>query len=86
MFKTMINKIKSIIIKPNITIIISMCLLSACSEEQAVVEQPLRPVRSIQVETTGTAQKLTFAGTTRAGLESRLSFKVNGTLKDKYIK
>ncbi len=61
-------------------------LLIACQAEQEVPEEILRPVRYVEVSPKGTAQKLTFAGTTRAGLESRISFKVSGTLKAKHVK
>jgi RND family efflux transporter MFP subunit len=66
--------------------LLSIALLAGCAEEAAVVEQPLRPVRFIEAVQTGTAQQLTFSGTSHAGLESRLSFKVSGTLKRKKIK
>lgn len=65
---------------------LAMVLLIGCAEEAAVVEAPLRPVRFVEAVQTGTAQQLTFSGTSHAGLESRLSFKVSGTLKRKKIK
>ena len=66
--------------------LLSIALLSGCAEEVEEQEAPLRPVRFIEAVQSGTAQQLTFAGTSHAGLESRLSFKVSGTLKRKKIK
>jgi RND family efflux transporter MFP subunit len=49
--------------------------------EQAPPEQPLRPVRSQQVFSRGVERIRSFSGTARAGQESRLSFKVAGTVE-----
>lgn len=68
------------------TPILASALLLGCAEEPPIVEAPLRPVRFIEAVQTGTAQQLTFSGTSHAGLESRMSFKVSGTLKKKKIK
>jgi multidrug efflux system membrane fusion protein len=57
-------------------------LLAACGggEEQAV-EEVVRPVRTVQVFSRGGARTRSFSGTARAGVESRLSFKVAGTVR-----
>ena len=44
-------------------------------------EEPTRPVRVEKVYTTGDNRVRTFSGTARAGVESRLSFKVAGTVR-----
>lgn len=45
-------------------------------------ETPLRSVRSLTVQPTSAGTSRTFAGTSRSSLESRLSFKVSGTLQE----
>lgn len=45
-------------------------------------EEIIRPVRYVQVYATGGSRVRTFTGVAQAGLESRLSFKVPGTLKN----
>ena len=51
-----------------------------CAEE-APPEPTLRPVRTLQVYSTGVERVRSFSGTARAGQESRLSFKVSGTIE-----
>ncbi|UCF06610.1 MAG: efflux RND transporter periplasmic adaptor subunit [bacterium] len=60
-------------------------LLTSCGKEE---EQPeiIRPVRYIQVFATGGTRERTFSGVTQAGLESRLSFKVPGTVSRVAVK
>ena len=59
---------------------VAALVVSGCAE-QAVPEQHLRPVRTMQVYSTGTERIRSFSGTARAGRESRLSFKVPGTVE-----
>jgi RND family efflux transporter MFP subunit len=54
--------------------------LTSCGEEQEAVEVP-RPVRYTKVFATGGSRARTFSGTIQAGVESRLSFKVAGTVR-----
>ncbi len=56
-------------------------LLPACEGEEPVREPIIRPVRTQQVFSTGGTRVRTFAGAAQAGLESRLSFKVAGTVR-----
>lgn len=49
-------------------------------------EEPLRPVRVEQVYRTGGSRVRDFSGTARAGVESRLSFKVAGTVQSVSVK
>lgn len=55
-------------------------LVPACGEKPAE-EAVVRPVRWMQVFAAGTARERAFSGTARAGVESRLSFKVEGTVR-----
>jgi RND family efflux transporter MFP subunit len=57
-----------------------LVLLTACAGE-APPPDPLRPVRTIDAYTRGGERVRSFSGTARAGLESRLSFKVSGTVE-----
>lgn len=56
-------------------------LAQACGDEPPPPEPVIRPVRTLQVFATGAGQERTFPGTAQAALESRLSFKVTGTVK-----
>lgn len=55
--------------------------LIACRREEQP-ENVLRPVRFQQVYSTGGNRVRSFSGTARAGVESRLSFKVSGTIRN----
>lgn len=55
-------------------------LLLSCGEEEQVPEPVVRPVRSEPVYATGGSRARSFSGTCRAAQESRLSFKVAGTV------
>ncbi len=54
-------------------------LFLSCQKEEPV-QEIVRPVRTIQVFSTGGSRVRTFPGVARAGVESRLSFKVPGTV------
>lgn len=54
--------------------------LGGCADEPPP-ETTLRPVRSEQVFSSGAGRARSFSGTARAGQESRLSFKVSGTVE-----
>ena len=55
-------------------------LLFSCSEEEQVPEPVVRPVRSEPVYAKGGSRTRSFSGTCRAAQESRLSFRVAGTV------
>lgn len=55
-------------------------LLTACSEQAAEPEERLRPVRYVEVDDSNVFRDRSFSGTSKSSLESRLSFKVPGTL------
>jgi RND family efflux transporter MFP subunit len=61
-------------------LLIGALLATGCAEQAPPVE-PLRPVRTVQVYSGGTERVRSFSGTARAGQESRLSFKVAGTVE-----
>ncbi|NIM97999.1 MAG: efflux RND transporter periplasmic adaptor subunit [candidate division Zixibacteria bacterium] len=60
-------------------------LFLSCGKEE-VREEIIRPVRYIQVFSTGGSQIRSFSGVAQAGLESNLSFKVPGTIKQVAVK
>ena len=57
-----------------------MTLFIKCGKEEQEREI-IRPVRYIQVYSTGGSRVRTFTGVAQAGMESRLSFKVPGTIQ-----
>lgn len=68
-------------IKISVLLIIAICTtITGCQD--ATVEEPvrLRPVRFMVVDDTSALRTRTFSGTSQSSLESRLSFKVGGTL------
>jgi RND family efflux transporter MFP subunit len=71
-----------------ITITITFWIAAtSCREEKPKPQkQVIRPVRTIRVFSTGGDRVRTFSGVTQAGMESRLSFKVSGTVKSLTVK
>jgi RND family efflux transporter MFP subunit len=61
-------------------LILSLLSLIACGEEEQRKEI-IRPVRYMQVFSTGGTRLRSFSGVAQSGLESKLSFKVPGTIK-----
>jgi RND family efflux transporter MFP subunit len=57
----------------------STAILSCGEKEQS--EEIIRPVRYVEAYSTGGTRTRTFSGVARAGLESKLSFKVPGTIE-----
>ena len=55
-------------------------LLTACSEQAAEPEERLRPVRYVEVDDSNVFRDRSFSGSSKSSLESRLSFKVPGTV------
>ena len=54
--------------------------LGACGERDAEVEERLRPVRYVTVSDDNVFRDRSFSGLSKSSLESRLSFKVSGTV------
>lgn len=55
-------------------------MLTACQRNETPVEQPLRPVRYVTVSGDQVGRDRSFSGTSKSTQESRLSFKVAGTV------
>ena len=62
-------------------VVLIMTTLFSCGKKEEVGQEIIRPVRYMQVYSTGGTRVRTFSGVTQAGLESNLSFKVPGTIK-----
>ena len=58
-----------------------VALLVSCSKDEVSQEPFLRPVRVQQVFATGGARVRNFSGVAQAGVESKISFKVGGTIQ-----
>ena len=52
-----------------------------CGADAPVLEPPLRPVRTIEVQSKGGERSRTFSGVAQADIESTLSFRVAGNLQ-----
>jgi RND family efflux transporter MFP subunit len=59
--------------------------IASCAGETPQ-EKPLRPVRAQQVYATGGGRVRNFSGATQSGMESKLSFKVGGTVQSLRVK
>ena len=62
-------------------IFFSTTLVMSCSKKQSAPEVVLRPVRTQQVFSSGGSRVRTFSGVARSGTESKISFKVTGTIE-----
>ena len=60
--------------------IAGLLVLGACGEADAPLEERLRPVRYITVSDDSVFRDRSFSGTSKSSRESRLSFKVSGTI------
>ena len=65
---------------------LSSVLFTACGEKEQIVEQVIRPVRYVQVYTTGGDRVRSFSGIAKSGVEANLSFKVAGTIENVRVK
>ena len=62
--------------------VVGIAVLSVtCSRQETDVEPELRPVRTEVVSLSGAQRQRTFSGTFRAGMESKLSFRVPGSVQ-----
>ncbi|MDX1701777.1 MAG: efflux RND transporter periplasmic adaptor subunit, partial [Melioribacteraceae bacterium] len=61
--------------------VLTTILILACGDDDEISEI-IRPVRTEQVFSTGGKTTRTFSGTVQSGKESKLSFKVAGTVQD----
>jgi len=60
--------------------LLALPLLNACDQAPAKVEVPLRPVKTMVVNSYDLGRQWTFAGTAEDALETDLSFRVNGKI------
>jgi len=67
-------------------IVAAVWLAVSCSKDSVSTKPPLRPVRYLKIETTGGVRMRTFSGVSEAGVESRLSFKVPGTVNRRPVR
>ena len=63
-----------------IVLLIAAMTVAGCGESSAPVEERLRPVRFITVSDDSVFRDRSFPGTSKSSRESRLSFKVSGTV------
>jgi len=64
------------------TLLIATLILGACGKSDEAVEERLRPVRYVTVSDDSVFRDRSFSGTSKSSRESRLSFKVSGTIID----
>jgi RND family efflux transporter MFP subunit len=76
---------KSKLIISLVTFLIVLIFVS-CSKNEIETKEVIRPVLYQQVLLTGGEQSRTFSGTSEAGTEAKLSFRVNGTLTSVNVK
>lgn len=72
-----------------VTIAVSGLLLTTGCEKEAPPEKPktvIRPVRFVRAAAREATVRRVFSGVSRAGVESRLSFKVPGTVRAVHVK
>jgi RND family efflux transporter MFP subunit len=75
--------------RPTLVPLVTVTLLAlpvGCGRDAPPQEPELRPVRYERVFMTGGTRDRTFSGTAQAGLESRLSFKVRGSIRELGVK
>ena len=71
---------------PIASLVLLTLLAAACAEEVAVPEATIRPVRIHRVVASDSAERVAYAGVAKAGIESRLSFRVAGTVEQVPVK
>ncbi len=70
-----------------LTIALAACAsLAACKDKPAPAAPVIRPVRTITVAAASTASARTFSRVMQSSAESRLSFKVAGTIRTLKVK
>ena len=62
------------------TLLVATMLLAACGDSGEVAEEMLRPVRYVTVSDASVFRDRSFSGISKSSRESRLSFKVSGTV------
>lgn len=69
-----------------IAAMLSLAMISCANNTEETAEEVLRPVRTMLVFTTGGERTRVFTGSAQAGTESRISFKVGGTIESLNVK
>jgi len=64
------------------SLLIAILILAACGKPDEAVEERLRPVRYVTVSDDSVIRGRSFSGTSKSSRESRLSFKVAGTINN----
>jgi multidrug efflux system membrane fusion protein len=64
----------------NAVLLAGLLVVGACGKADAPIEEQLRPVRYISVADASAFRDRSFSGTSKSSRESRLSFKVSGTV------
>lgn len=64
----------------NVAVLVSLLVIGACGQVDGPSEERLRPVRYISVSDDSVFRDRSFSGTSKSSRESRLSFKVSGTV------
>ncbi|UCH84876.1 MAG: efflux RND transporter periplasmic adaptor subunit [Candidatus Latescibacterota bacterium] len=65
---------------------VSVLFVSSCAKKPVDDGPAIRPVRAQQVFASGGSRTRAFSGAAQAGVESKLSFKVSGTIERKAVK
>jgi len=60
-------------------------VLSGCSEENAETKEIVRPVKVVEINGTGEARRLDYAGAVRARIEMNLGFRVTGKITERPV-
>ena len=64
------------------TMLLASLALGACGDAGEAVDERLRPVRYMTIGDAGVFRDRSFSGTSKSSRESRLSFKISGTVVD----
>jgi len=69
--------------RTNLAAAVLLAALTGCAREQPPLEEPpIRMVRYVEVRSEGGVRERSFSGAAKAGVETRLSFKVAGTIEE----
>lgn len=74
------------IIYSSVPFLVLALLMSACGDKEQAKEEVIRPVMYQKVVPGGGIQERTFTGTAISGTETKLSFKVSGTIESLRVK
>ncbi|OAP39869.1 efflux transporter periplasmic adaptor subunit [Sinorhizobium glycinis] len=60
-------------------------VLSGCSEEKTETKETIRPVKVVEIASTGEVRRLDYAGTVKARTEMNLGFRVGGKITERLV-